>query len=82
MQIKPLRSNLEKYIQKHNLTRKFEKQSHVFTQNPRHPSLHTEALEPKSLKVYSFRLDRKYRTIFIFVSSTEIEIADINSHYK
>ena len=59
MKVKPLRQKFATYLKRRNLTRKFNKQLEIFKQNPRHPSLHTEALEPKSLKLHSFRIDRK-----------------------
>ena len=82
MQIKPLRSDLQKYLSTHNLTKKFDKQLGLFKNNSKHPSLNTERLEPKSLKIYSFRINLKYRVIFILVNSDEIEIVDINDHYQ
>lgn len=82
MKIKQLRSGLNKYLLAHGLKRKFDKQVNIFTDNPRHPSLHTEMLLPKNLKIYSFRIDRKYRAIFILLSDTEAEIIDINDHYQ
>ena len=82
MSVKPLGSNLSTYLKRHSLKKKFDKQINLFEQNPRHPSLKTEILEPKHLKIYSFRIDRKYRVIFIFTSSKEIEIIDINDHYQ
>lgn len=82
MNVKPLRSDLKLYLNKRNLKKKFNKQLNIFITNPRHPSLHTEILEPKNLKLYSFRIDRKYRVIFILTSSDEIEIVDINDHYQ
>ncbi|MBI4038913.1 hypothetical protein HY384_03060 [Candidatus Daviesbacteria bacterium] len=81
MIVKPLRSDLQKYLKKHHLSRKFNKQIALFSQNPRHPSLNTEILEPKSLKIYSFRIDRKYRVIFI-TKLNEAEIIDMNDHYQ
>ncbi|HEY4694607.1 MAG TPA: hypothetical protein VIH52_01425 [Candidatus Nanoarchaeia archaeon] len=81
MVVKPLRADLVIYLKKHNLVKKFNKQITVFVSNPRHPSLHTEVLEPKSLKIYSFRIDRKYRTIFIF-RNNQVEIIDVNDHYQ
>ncbi len=81
MQIKPLNNRLKLYLASHQLNKKFDKQITMFCQNPRHPSLHTELLEPKSEAVYSFRLDRKYRTLFIFIEG-EVEIIDINDHYQ
>ena len=82
MSVKKLRPDLFIYLNRHNLKKKFDRQLEMFKQNPSHPSLNTELLEPKHLKIYSFRIDRKYRVIFIFTSSKEIEIIDINDHYQ
>ncbi len=82
MTVKPLRSELITYLLKHDLTKKFEKQLKLFKDNPKHPSLNSERLNPKGLKIYSFRIDRKYRAIFIFLTSEEAEIVDINDHYQ
>ncbi|MEA3355613.1 MAG: hypothetical protein U9Q63_03995 [Patescibacteria group bacterium] len=65
MKIKPLRADLVRYLKKHNLTKKFKKQTKFFNQNPYYPSLYTERLQPKHLKIYSFRIDKKFRAIFI-----------------
>lgn len=81
MQIKALSKRLKLYLDRHQLNKKFKKQIVIFQQNPRHPSLHTELLEPKSEEVYSFRIDRKYRALFIIVDS-QVEIIDINDHYQ
>ncbi len=69
------------FLKNHRLTKKFNKQIKLFQQNPRHPSLHTELLEPKSAGVYSFRIDRRYRTLFVIINSN-VEIVDINDHYQ
>lgn len=82
MRVKLLRTNLKKYLTRRNLEAKFAKQLSLFLINPRHPSLNTELLEPKTLKIYSFRIDKKYRVIFIFTKPDEIEIIDINLHYR
>jgi len=81
MIIRPLRPDLQKYLSKHNLEKKFSKQKRLFENNPAHPGLNTELLEPKRLKIYSFRLDRKYRAIFIYTGQETVEIIDINPHY-
>lgn len=81
MKIKPLRTDLLKYLKTHNLEKKWSKQVSIFEQDPRHPSLHTEVLLSKERKIYSFRVDQKYRAIFI-IRSGEAEIVDINDHYK
>lgn len=59
MKIKDLRDDLIKYLNKHNLTAKFNKSKKLFEDNPLYPSLHVELLEPKHRLIYSFRLDRK-----------------------
>ena len=82
MIVKPPRPDLIKYLKKHNLLKKFNKQIKIFQTNYRHPSLNTEILEPKKLRIYSFRVDKKYRAIFIILSDCETEIIDINCHYQ
>ena len=82
MVVKGLRPDLTRYLQKHNITKQYLKQAKIFEDNPRHPSLSTEILEPRHLKIYSFRIDRKYRAIFIMTSHNEVEIIDINLHYQ
>ncbi len=66
MKILPLHSEIRRYLEKRNLAEKFEKQKNLFEQNPFYPGLGTEILEPRKMKIWSFRVDRKYRAIFIF----------------
>lgn len=47
MTIKPIREDLQDYLQKHNLEKKYEKAKKFFESNPFHPSLNTELLEQK-----------------------------------
>ena len=82
MNILPLSNRLSKYLQTRNLAKRFEKQKLIFETNPFHPSLRTEILEPKHLKLYSFRVNQQYRAIFIYNDDGDIEIIDINNHYK
>lgn len=81
MKVKPLRNDLKKFLKNHQLVKKFEKQKKLFETDYLHPSLNTEILEPRSLRIYSFRIDKKYRAIFIIVKG-EAEIVDINKHYQ
>ena len=81
MRIKPLKDEINKYLKKHQLVKKFQKAKELFEQDVNHPSLNVEILEPKHLKVYSFRLDKKYRAIFI-VAADEVEIITVTNHYK
>lgn len=82
MKILPLRLKLEDYLAERNLKNKFAKQKKLFEQNPFHPGLNTELLEPKSMRFWSFRVSGKYRAIFIFQNSDTAEIIDINNHYQ
>lgn len=82
MLVKPLRQDLVEYLKKRGLVKKFGKQVKLFSANYRHPSLHTEVLQPKSLRIYSFRIDRKHRAIFILIEPNVAEIIDINDHYQ
>ena len=58
--ISELRDDIEKYIKKHGLSKKWEKAKKLFENDLSHPSLNTEILEPKHRLIYSFRIDRKY----------------------
>lgn len=82
MKILPLNKRLFLYLKKRQLQKRFEKQKFLFEKNPFHPSLRAEILEPKHLRLYSFRLTQKYRVIFIYYGNSAIEIIDINDHYQ
>jgi len=82
MRLNPIRNDHLRYLKRRGLLKKFEKQRQIFEKNPRHPSLHTERLKPLSLKLYSFRIDLKYRVIFLLKTPSEAEIVDINDHYQ
>jgi Txe/YoeB family toxin of Txe-Axe toxin-antitoxin module len=77
-----LREDLEKYIRKHGLAKKWESVKTLFENNPSHPSLNTELLEPKHRLIYSFRIDRRYRVLFICLPDNRIEIVAITKHYR
>jgi len=82
VQYLPLSDLVTKKIRKYSLQKKFDKQIALLTKNPRHPSLHVELLEPKSEGIYSFRIDRKFRTLFFLRPDTKtIEILNITVHY-
>ena len=61
--IADIREDIEQYIKKHGLWKKWEKVKRLFENDPSHPSLNTELLEPKHRLVYSFRIDKKYRAL-------------------
>jgi len=82
MKILSLHPKLIAYLKKRHLEEKFEKRKILFEQNNFYPSLRTELLEPKRMKIWSFRIDRKYRAIFIFRSRNTAEIIDVNNHYQ
>lgn len=82
MKILPLHSEIAEYLKKRNLSTKFEKQKRLFKENPFHPGFNTELIEPKVMKIWSFRIDQKYRALFIFRDGETVEIIDVNNHYK
>jgi Txe/YoeB family toxin of Txe-Axe toxin-antitoxin module len=77
-----LRDDLKEYLKAHNLSKKWVKAKKLFEQNPEHPSLNTELLEPRHRLIYSFRLDKKYRALFICISDQVIEVIAVTNHYK
>lgn len=82
MNVLPIHKEILEYLKKHNLEKKFKKQLNLFLTDMSYPSLEVELLEPKHLKLWSFRVDRKYRAIFIFRNSSTVEVLDVNNHYR
>lgn len=83
LKIPPPSPRVLKYLQRHGLTKKYAKQTALLSQNFRHPSLNVEILQPTEHKIYSFRVDKKYRGIFLFIPEQSlIKILDVNDHYK
>ena len=77
-----LRPDLYKYINKHGLKKKWQKAVELFDKDPSHPSLHTELLKPKHRFIYSFRIDKKYRALFIVKDEELVEVIAITKHYR
>lgn len=82
MRIIPLHDEIEEYLEARNLIKKFEKARRLFEQNPFHPGLGTELLEPRRARIWSFRIDRKYRALFIFRGRNKVEILTVTLHYQ
>ena len=76
-----LREDIKQYIQTHDLSKKWEKAKRLFESHPSHPSLNTELLEPEHRLIYSFRIDKKDRALFICLPDSRIEIIAITKHY-
>lgn len=81
MEVVVVSRKIDLYLKKHNLLLKWKKAEILFENNPRHPSLHTELLEPSEEMVYSFRVDRKYRALFIIKDSKAL-VFKITNHYR
>ncbi len=62
--------------------KKFEKALQLFKNNPFHPSLNTELLQPKQMGIWSFRVDRKARALFFWRNDQKsIEVINLTVHY-
>jgi len=80
--ILPLNKLVQSRIQKYSLQKKFNKQIGLLSQNPSHPSLNTELPSPKEYGIYSFRIDLKYRALYIYNKALNaIEVINITVHY-
>lgn len=83
MDILALSKKVKDKIEKHSLQQKFDKQIKLLQKDPKHPSLNVELLEPKEYGIYSFRIDKKYRGLFIFRQDNHVvEIIAVTVHYK
>jgi Txe/YoeB family toxin of Txe-Axe toxin-antitoxin module len=76
------REDILKYLRKHGLVKKWRKAKELFENDPSHPSLNTELLEPKHRLIYSFRIDRKYRALFICLPDDNVEVVAVTKHYR
>lgn len=81
MKILTLRRDLLEYLITRHLEKKWEKVRLFFERDIHHPSLETELLEPHWRGVYSFRIDKRYRALFL-IHDGEAEIFKITNHYK
>ena len=59
--ITEIRNDIKEYLRDHGILKKWQKAKRLFENNPFHPSLNTELLEPKHRLIYSFRIDKRYR---------------------
>jgi len=76
------REDILKYLRKHGLVKKWRKAKELFENDPSHPSLNTELLEPKHRLIYSSRIDRKYRALFICHPEDNVEVVAVTKHYR
>ena len=81
MEIKVVTAKVFRYINSHGLSKKWQKAVLLFESDIRHPSLHTELLEPREEMVFSFRIDRKYRALFM-VKNNIAYVFRVTNHYK
>ena len=77
-----LRQDVKEYVKKHGLSKKWEKAKKLFESDPSHPSLNTELLKPKHRLIYSFRIDKKHRALFICLPEDKTEIISVTKHYR
>ena len=83
MDILTLSKKVKDKISKHNLQKKFNKQINLLKLDSKHPSLNVELLEPKEYGIYSFRIDKNYRGLFVFRPDKQrLEIISVTVHYK
>jgi Txe/YoeB family toxin of Txe-Axe toxin-antitoxin module len=80
--ILPIDPEVQQQAKKHNVAKKFTKCCRIIVVDITHPSLNVELMQPKGKGIYSFRIDRKYRAIFVYRHNIQaIEIVAITVHY-
>ncbi len=62
------------------IQKKLIKQEKLLKENPLHPSLHTEKLQPKTKEYWSFRVDKSYRVLFRFTEKDELLFITVGTH--
>lgn len=63
------------------MSKQLERKKNFFINDPSHPSLHFELLQPKQLGRYSFRLNDQYRAIVIKNAPNEYTIIDVVDYH-
>ena len=81
MEVKVVTPKVYIYLDKHGLLSKWYKAVILFEENMRHPSLNTELMEPKNEMIYSFRVDRKYRALFV-IKENRAFVFRVTNHYR
>ena len=81
MEIKVVTPKVHGYLKTHSLLSKWDKAVCLFESNIKHPSLKTELMEPKEEMIYSFRIDRKYRALFM-IKNNVAYVFRVTNHYK
>ena len=81
MEIKVISPKVYLYLDKRGLLSKWYKSVILFEANPRHPSLSTELMEPKEEFIYSFRVDKKYRALFVIKNNIAF-VFRVTNHYR
>lgn len=62
------------------IRRQAERKRRIFCENPFHPSLNTEKLNPKQREVWSFRINKQYRIIFRFLDGSKVLFLTCGPH--
>ena len=81
MEIKVVTPKVFRDIKAHELDDKWVKAVALFESNIKHPSLKTELMAPKEEMIYSFRIDRKYRALFMIKNNTAF-VFRVTNHYR
>jgi plasmid maintenance system killer protein len=80
MEIKIVTPKIRTFLRARNLGEKWEKARALFEKDIRHPSLHTKLMEPKDEMIYSFRVDKKYRALFVIKNGVAL-VFRVTNHY-
>lgn len=81
MEIQVVTRKVWTYLRERELEKKWRKACAYFEKDIRHPSLHTELLEPREEMIFSFRVDRKYRALFV-IKEDKALVFRVTNHYK
>ena len=81
MEIRIVTAKIDIYLKKHLLENKWKKAVKLFELDIKYPSLETELLEPKEEMIYAFRIDKKYRAMFM-IKNNMAYVFRVTNHYK
>lgn len=59
---------------------RIQKQLHIFSQDPKHPSLRTHKISGTGKNVWSISITMQIRMLYVITSPDEVYFADIGTH--
>lgn len=83
LKVLPINPKIWKKAKQLGVEKKLKKSIKLLSENWHHPGLNVELLEPKKMEIWSFRVNKKTRALFIWREDRKrIEVLNLTVHYR